>query len=160
MTINIVVAISSNYVIGENNKLLWHLPNDLKHLNDIIYGNTVIMGRKTFDSIESPITNSRNIIITHQNIQIEGCEVVHSISDALALSANEDEVFILGGADIYRQSLPITDRIYLTIVHHQFDGDTFFPEIDFTKWVETEHEDHQPDEKNKLPYSFITLERA
>ncbi len=159
MTVNIVVAISSNYVIGKNNKLLWHLPNDLKHLNDIISGNTVIMGRKTFDSIENPINNSRNIIITHQNIQIEGCEVAHSISDALTLSANEDEVFILGGADIYRQSLPITDRIYLTIVHHQFDGDTFFPEINFAEWVETAHEDHQPDEKNKLPYSFITLER-
>ena len=159
MFISIIVAISSNYAIGSNNRLLWHLPNDLKHFSDIVFGNPVIMGRKTFDSIKTPISNSRNIIITHKQIKIDGCEVVNSIDEALALCANENEVFIAGGAEIYKQSLPLTTRIYLTIVHRSFDADSFFPEIHYDEWLETEREDHEPDEKNKLPYSFITLER-
>jgi len=160
MIVSIIVAIGENNAIGKNNQLLWHMPADLKYFKTKTSGHTIIMGRKTFDSVGKPLPHRRNIVVTRQDIKIEGCEVVKSIDDAIALCKGEDEVFIGGGAEIYRQAMDKTDRIYLTIIHKMFDADTFFPEIDFTKWVETEHEDHQADEKNKLPYSFITLERA
>lgn len=159
MTVTIVVAIAENYAIGKNNQLLWHMPADLKHFKNITTGHTVIMGRKTYDSVGKPLPNRRNIIVTRQDIKIEGCEVVKSIEDALALCANEDEVFIVGGAEIYKLAMSKTDRIYLTIIHHSFDADTLFPEIDYMEWKETAREDHRPDERNKFPYSFITLER-
>jgi dihydrofolate reductase len=159
MIISIVVAISENHVIGKDNKLLWYLPNDLKHFKDITTGHTVIMGRKTYESVGKPLPKRRNIIITRQDITIEGCEVVNSIEAAVALCKNEEEVFIVGGAEIYKQSMRLTNRIYLTIVHKEFDGDSFFPEINKSEWNEVHREDYQPDEKNSLPYSFITFER-
>jgi dihydrofolate reductase len=159
MIVSIVVAISENHAIGKDNKLLWYLPNDLKHFKNITTGHTVIMGRKTYESVGKPLPNRRNIIITRQNMTVEGCEVVNSIDAALALCITEDEVFIVGGAEIYKQSLSKTDRIYITIVHKKFEGDTYFPEIEGNIWKETEREDYEPDEKNLLPYSFITFER-
>ena len=159
MIVSIVVAIAENYAIGKNNQLLWHMPADLKHFKQITTGHTVIMGRKTFDSVGKPLPNRRNIIVTRQDIRIEGCEVVKSIDEALELCGGEEEVFIVGGAEIYKLAMSKTDRIYLTIIHHSFDADTLFPEIDYMEWQETAREDHQPDEKNKFPYSFITLER-
>jgi len=158
--ITAVVAIASNYAIGKNNQLLWHLPNDLKHFKNITAGGTVIMGRKTFASVGKPLPKRRNIVITRQDIEIEGCEVVKSIDEAIALCETEDEVFIVGGAEIYRQAMHLTNRIYLTIVHQSFDADTFFPEIDYKDWKETEREDHEADEKHQFSYSFITLERV
>ena len=155
----IVVAISENHVIGKENKLLWYLPADLKHLKEITTGHTVIMGRKTYDSVGKPLPRRRNIIITRKDTAISGCEIVHSVEEAIDLCKGETEVFILGGAEIYRQSMHLTDRIYLTIIHQDFDGDSFFPEINKAEWKEVYREDHQPDEKNNLPYSFITLER-
>jgi dihydrofolate reductase len=160
MIITIVVAISENHVIGKDNKLLWYLPNDLKHFKNITTGHTVIMGRKTYDSVGKPLPNRRNIIITRQAIIIPGCEVVNSIEAALALGAGENEVFIVGGAEIYKEAIKIIDRIYLTIVHKEFEGDSFFPEINKDEWKEVSHEDYEPDHKNSLPYSFITLERV
>ncbi|RYE13134.1 MAG: dihydrofolate reductase [Sphingobacteriales bacterium] len=159
MTVNIIVAISQNNAIGNNNQLLWHLPKDLKHFKEKTTGHTVIMGRKTFDSVGKPLPRRRNIVITRQDIAIDGCEVVGSIADALDLCIDEDEIFIVGGAEIYRQALDLTDRIYLTIVHQFFEGDTFFPELNMAEWEETSREDHQPDEKHAFPYSFITLQR-
>jgi dihydrofolate reductase len=159
MTTTIVVAISENHAIGKDNKLLWYLPNDLKHFKEITTGHTVIMGRKTYESVGKPLPKRRNIIITRQNITIEGCEVVGSIEAAIELCKTEDEVFIVGGAEIYKQAMHLTDRIYLTIVHKSFDADSFFPEIDLTEWQEVAREDHEPDEKNSLPYSFITYEK-
>jgi dihydrofolate reductase len=157
--VNIVVAIAANNAIGKNNQLLWYLPNDLKHFKDITTGQTVIMGRKTYDSMGKPLPKRRNIVLTRQDVLIDGCEVTNSIGNALQLCITEKEVFIIGGAEVYRQSLNITDRIYLTIVHHEFEADTFFPELNIDEWQETAREDFQPDEKNNLPYSFITLER-
>ena len=157
--VSIVVAIAQNNAIGKDNKLLWHLPKDLKHFKDITSGHTIIMGRKTYESVGKPLPNRRNIIITRKNISIDGCEVVNSIDQALKLSASEDEIFIVGGAEIYNQALSLTDRIYLTIVHHEFDGDTYFPDIKDDIWKETERQDHEPDEKHLFPYSFITLDR-
>jgi len=159
MTVTIVVAIAENYAIGKNNQLLWHMPADLKHFKQITSGHTVIMGRKTYDSVGKPLPNRRNIIITRQDITIPGCEVVKSVDEALELCYNEEEVFIVGGAEIYKLAMDKTDRIYLTIIHHSFDADSFFPEIDYMEWKEVSREDHPADEKHKYSYSFITLER-
>lgn len=159
MIVTIVVAISENHAIGKDNKLLWYLPNDLKHFKEITTGHTVIMGRKTYESVGKPLPKRRNIIITRQEIAIEGCEVVNAIEAALALCTDEEEVFIVGGAEIYKQALKLTDRIYLTIVHQNFEADSFFPEIPKQYWKEVYREDHQPDERNLIPYSFITYER-
>ena len=159
MILSIIVAIAKNHAIGKDNKLLWYLPNDLKHFKDTTSGHTVIMGRKTFDSVGKPLPRRRNIVITRQPIAIEGCEVVDSLQAAVALCEAEDEVFIVGGAEIYRQAIPLTDRVYLTIIDHDFEGDTFFPELNTEEWQETEREDFEPDEKNKYKYSFITLVR-
>jgi len=159
MIVSIIVAIGENHAIGKNNQLLWHMPNDLKHFKDVTSGRTIIMGRKTFDSVGKPLPRRRNIVVTRQDITIPGCEVVKSIEDGLALCKGEDEVFIGGGAEIYKLAMHLTDRIYLTIIHKSFDADTFFPEIDQNDWLEVSREDFQPDEKNPLPYSFITLDR-
>jgi len=160
MIVSIVVAISENHAIGKDNQLLWHLPKDLKHFKEITSGGTVIMGRKTYDSVGRPLPNRRNIIITRQQIEITGCEVVNSLQAALDLCRGTEEVFIVGGAEIYKQAMTLTDRIYLTIVHANIEGDTYFPEINADIWKETERADHEADEKNALPFSFITLERA
>jgi dihydrofolate reductase len=159
MIVSIIVAIGENHAIGKNNQLLWHMPNDLKHFKDITSGRTIIMGRKTFDSVGKPLPRRRNIVVTRQDIIIPGCEVVKSVEDGLALCKDEDEVFIGGGAEIYKLAMHLTDRIYLTIIHKSFDADTFFPEIDKLEWKEVKQENFEPDEKNPLPYSFITLER-
>jgi len=159
MNTYIVVAIASNNAIGKNNRLLWHLPNDLKHFKEITTGHTVIMGRKTYDSVGKPLPKRRNIVITRQAITIPGCEVAGSLQQAIELGRNDGDVYIIGGAEIYKQAMPLTDIIYLTIVHQAFEADTFFPEINPNEWLETSREDHQPDEKNPLPYSFITLQR-
>jgi dihydrofolate reductase len=158
--ITIVVAIASNNAIGKNNQLLWHLPKDLKHFKEITSGHTVIMGRKTFDSVGKPLPRRRNIVVTRQNIQIEGCEVVNSVEAGLALCNDDEEVMIIGGAEIYKQCMPIANRIYLTVVHQSFDADTFFPEIDYGMWAAIARENHQIDEKHAFAYSFVTLERA
>jgi dihydrofolate reductase len=160
MTVSAIVATSENHAIGKNNQLLWHMPNDLKHFKDVTSGRTIIMGRKTFDSVGKPLPKRRNIVVTRQDITIPGCEVVKSVEDALALCKGEDEVFIGGGAEIYKLAMPLTNRIYLTIIHHTFEADTFFPEIDKAEWKEVKREDFAADEKNAWPYSFITLERA
>jgi len=160
MIVSIVVAIAQNYAIGKDNKLLWHLPKDLKHFKEITSGGTIIMGRKTYDSVGRPLPNRRNIVITRQQIEITGCEVVNSLQAALDLCRDHQEVFIVGGAEIYKQAMPFTNRIYLTVVHQDFEGDTYFPEIKRDIWKETERADHEADEKNVLSFSFITLERA
>jgi dihydrofolate reductase len=159
MNIYIVVAIATNNAIGKNNELLWHLPKDLKHFKQITSGHTVVMGRKTFDSIGKPLPNRRNIIITRQDINPEGCEVANSLDAALALATPDEDLYFIGGAEIYRQAMAVTNYIYLTIVRQAFDADAYFPEIDPAVWEEMEREDHQADEKNPIPFSFITLKR-
>jgi dihydrofolate reductase len=159
MIISFVVAIAENNAIGKDNGLLWSLPTDLKHFKQITNGHTIIMGRKTFDSMGKPLPNRRNIVITRNpDLTIPGAEVTTNLDDALALCKEEQEVFIIGGAEIYKKALDITDRIYLTTVHQRFDGDAYFPELDPEKWVITAQEEHQPDEKNKIAFTFSTLE--
>ncbi|MGI4750904.1 MAG: dihydrofolate reductase [Janthinobacterium lividum] len=159
MIITLIVAISSNNVIGKNNQLIWHLPADLKHFRQLTTGHTVFMGRKTYDSIGKPLPNRRNVVISRRLKNIDGCETVASLEDGLKLCAEEKEIFIIGGAEIYRQALPLATRIELTRIHQEFEGDTFFPEFDLNDWQETNRQDFAPDEKSSLSYSFITLNR-
>lgn len=160
MILSIVVAIAENNAIGKDNQLLWHLPADLKHFKDITSGHTIIMGRKTYDSIGRPLPNRRNIIITRNSgLDLPGTEVTHSLDEAIRLCAAEEEVFIIGGAELYKHALEATNRIYLTRVHQTYEADTFFPELVPGEWTESSIENHQPDEKNRVAYTFSTLER-
>ncbi len=159
---SIIVAVAENGVIGKDNDLVWHLPADMRYFKNTTIGHHVIMGRKTFESFKKPLKDRTNIVITrNQNFHHEGCIVKHNLQDAFEYCKKnlQEEVFILGGAEIYRQSIPLTDRIYITEVHHSFDGDTYFPDFDKDEWVEKKREDHDPDEKNPYPYSFVLLEK-
>lgn len=159
--ISIAVAVGENYAIGKNNQLLWHMPADLKFFKQTTSGHTVIMGRKTFDSVGRPLPNRRNIVITRDaTLKIDGVEVVNSLDEALSISKDEEkDVFIVGGAEIYRQALPKTNTLFLTTIHHNFEADTFFPEIDKSEWRLISSEPHKADEKNKYDYTFEVFER-
>lgn len=158
--ISIIVAIAQNFAIGKNNDLLFHLPNDLKHFKEITSGHTIIMGRNTLLSLPKwPLPNRRHIVITDKpNDSFEGCEVVFSIEEAIEKVRDEEEAFIIGGGMIYRQFYPVAGKLYLTVVHQDFDADVFFPEINFEEWEEFEREDFH-DEENEFDYSYINLER-
>lgn len=157
--VSIVVAYGKNRVIGSNNRLPWHLPADLKHFKELTRGNTVIMGRKTFESIGRPLTNRRNIVVTRQKeMQIPDVTTAESIEDAVSKAAS-DEIFIMGGEEIFRQSLHLAEKVFATEIRHTFEGDVFFPKIG-SEWKETEREDHSSDDKNKYAYSFVTYEKA
>ncbi|WP_410221036.1 dihydrofolate reductase [Pedobacter sp.] len=158
--LSIVVAVSANNAIGKENELLWHLPADLKHFKNITSGHTIIMGRKTYESIGRPLPNRRNIVITrNKDYKIEGAEVVHSLDNAIDLLGEYEEGYIIGGEQIYNIALPFCGKIYLTTVHHHFDADAFFPEIDKSIWKETEKVENKADDKNEFDYTFSTLER-
>ena len=155
--IKIIVAISKNRVIGDSNKLIWHLPADLKRFKEVTGGHSIVMGRKTYQSIGKPLPNRRNIIITRdENYEVDGCEVVNSIEEALLLT--NSDCFIIGGGEIYKQTLHIADQIYLTQVDEEFDGDTTFPELS-AHWYVSKKEDFEADEKNPYNYSFIFYEK-
>jgi len=160
MIISIMVAIAENHGIGKDNHLLWRLPADLKHFKDTTSGHTVIMGRKTFASVGKPLPNRRNIVITRNaSLKIAGAEVVNTLDAAIALCDENEEVFIVGGAEIYKMAMAVTDKIYLTVVKGTFDADTFFPPIDPDLWEETDQISFEPDEKNAWAYTFSTLLR-
>ena len=162
MTISIIVAASENNVIGGHNALLWHLPADFRRMKTLTMGHPLVMGRKTHESIGRALPGRRNIVITHQAVTYPGCEVVASLSDAM--SAVEDdpsgEAFIFGGGEIYRQAMPLADRIYLTRVHAIVEGDVSFPPMENGKWKMVVQEDHPADAENQYPYSFLTYERV
>ncbi|HZJ73905.1 MAG TPA: dihydrofolate reductase [Perlabentimonas sp.] len=159
-TISVIVAVADNNVIGANNQLIWRISNDLKRFKAITTGHSVIMGRKTFESIGRPLPKRHNIVVSrNKDLKIEGCTVVLSLQDALALCAQEDEVFVIGGGELYRQALPLASKLYLTRVHKVFDGDTFFPEISMDEWREVYTEKGKPTDADGLEYTFINLER-
>ena len=163
MIISIVVAIGRNNEIGENGNLLCHLPADLKHFKEITSGHTVIMGRKTFQSLpKGPLPNRRNIVISRNvHLKIENAEVYPSLDHAFIRLVDEREMFIIGGAQIYEQALPIADKIYLTKIHATFpEADVFFPKIDLSIWRETNRETFPADEKNPYVFSFVEYERC
>lgn len=159
--ITIIAAIANNNALGKNNQLIWHLPADLKRFKQITLNHCVIMGRKTFESIGKPLPKRTNIVISRNtNFEAEGCILVHSLEEALHTALKTDtSPFILGGAEIYKQALKIADKLELTFVHHDFDADAFFPEIDLNIWEETDRTYFEADEQNKFNYSFVTFKR-
>ena len=165
MIVSLIAAVAENNVIGKNNDLPWHLPADMKYFRDITMGHCVIMGRKNYDSIPlkyRPLEGRTNIVVTRQkNFMAEKCIVVNSVEVALdeAKRKNETEVFVIGGADIYRQTIDAADKLYLTHINHTFDGDAFFPKIDLAKWKLVSQKDIKADEKNKFPFSFCIYEK-
>jgi len=157
MIVSLVAAAAENNAIGKDNELLWHLPTDLKHFKNITSGHAIIMGRKTFDSVGKPLPNRRNIVITRQkNLHVEGVEFVNSLPEALSLDFSEEEVYVVGGAEIYKQAIEIADKIYLTRVYASYDGDAFFPEIEADSWTETDIDRREPDERHAVAYTFST----
>ncbi len=158
--INIIVAVAENGIIGGDNRLLWHISEDLRHFKAITSGHPVVMGRKTYESLGRPLPNRENVVITRSDIEIEGCRVVHSLDEALGLFRPKDQVFIIGGAEIYRAALPISDRFYLTRVHHSYEGDTSFPEWSTEEWAMTSSERFERGEKYEYPYTFEEYRRV
>ena len=162
MTISLVVAASENNAIGKNNQLIWHLPNDLKFFKNTTWGFPVIMGRKSFESVNKPLPGRTNIVITtNPDWKVETVIVVKNLKDAIqkAADTNSKQIFIIGGGEIYKQSMDIADSIYITRVHADLEGDTFFPEIDKSKWKLTSNQDFEADEKHAYSYSFQIWEK-
>lgn len=160
MVLSIIVAAAQNQVIGRDNGLAWHLSADLKRFKALTTGNTVVMGRKTFESIGRPLPNRRNVVISgNPSFQAEGCEVVRSLEAALDLVSGDDKVFIIGGGSIYKNLWDQADNLYLTRVHADVEGDTVIPEISEQQWAAVGWEHFQRDEKNDFDYSFIDYER-
>jgi dihydrofolate reductase len=165
MLVSLIVAASENNVIGKNGQLPWHLPTDMKYFRDTTMGHCVIMGRKNYDSIPDkfrPLQGRTNIIVTRQkNYSAPGCIVVNSIEGALEQTKqkNESEAFIIGGGEIFKHSMHLADKIYLTRIHATIDGDVFFPPVNMKEWKEESVQHFKADEKNKFDYSFIVLSR-
>ena len=166
--ISLIAAIGKNNELGKGNTLLWHLPADLKHFKEITTLHPVVMGRKTFESIGHPLPNRRNIVIT-RNINYkrdlpagtDGVELVYSLNEALDLFPDQnEEIFVIGGAEIYKQTMPIADKLYITHVQAEDkDADAFFPEIIPIVWNEVSHIEHERDKKNIFPYTFSVYEK-
>lgn len=159
--ITIIVAKSENNVIGNNNELIWHLPDDLKRFKQLTTGHPIIMGRKTFESIGRPLPNRTNIVITrNQDWNPDGIVAVNSLEEAIEKGKYIDkDIFIIGGGNIYEQALWMTDALEVTEVHHPFEGDAFFPEINLEEWKEVARERFPADEKHAYKYSFVRYER-
>lgn len=163
--ISIIVAVAQNNVIGKDNDLIWHLPADMKFFKEKTNGHCIITGRKNYESIPEkfrPLPNRTNIVITRQaNYQAPGAIVVDSIEKAIeeAKATNDPEIFIIGGAEIYKQCLRYANRIYLTQIHHSFEGDAFFPELNSNEWKETQRIKGPLDEKNIHPHDYIIFEK-
>ena len=160
--LSIVVAKAKNNIIGKDNKIIWHLPADLKHFKEITTGHTIIMGRKTFESLGKPLPNRKHIIFSQNpdlKLNYENVEVVHSLLQIQDLIEGEEEAFVIGGAMIYNFLMPYVKKMYVTEIEKEFEGDAFFPKIDEKIWKETSREKGIQDDKNKLEYYFITYER-
>jgi len=160
MRLSIVVAMDDNNLIGKGNGLPWHLPADLTFFKKITTGHSILMGRKTYDSIGKTLPNRRNIVITRNtDVSIPGCEVVDSIEKALSITQDEEEIMVIGGANLFEQLLPEVNKLYITRIEGEFEGETYFPHYDENDWLELSCESHQPDEINKHAYHFITFKR-
>lgn len=160
--ISLLYAMDRNRAIGYNNDLPWRLPNDLKFFKNLTTSNTIIMGRKTFDSMRRPLPNRENVIVTRdRSFSVEGCEVIYSIDPVIEWSKHnpEKEYFVIGGADIFKQLLPFADRMYMTYIDETFPGDTFFPLFDEQDWKITKKELGIKDESNPYDYYFIQYDR-
>lgn len=156
-----IVAMDKHRVIGKDNRLPWHLPADLSYFKKVTMGHAIIMGRKTFESIGRPLPGRENVIVTrNRSFQAEGCTVIHSIEEVLQFAdKRNDEVFVIGGAELFQATLPFADRLYITKIEASFPGDTFFPEFDESKWQVISYTKGEKDEKNPYDYAFIIYER-
>ncbi len=157
MTISLIAALGKNRVIGSDNSIPWKLPADMKRFKEITMGKPVIMGRKTFESIGRPLPHRTNIIITNdKNYKADGCIVVHSADEALK-AAKGSEIMVIGGAQIYKLFIPIANRMYLTFIDKEFEGDAYFPQYNKHEWKETSREEHI--DENGLKYAFVNFDR-
>jgi dihydrofolate reductase len=154
----LIAATSQNNALGKDNKIIWHLPDDFKRFKELTSGHYIIMGRKTFESFPKPLPNRTHVVITRQkNYHPEGCIVVNSIEDAFEICPENEDIFIIGGAEIYELGLPYLDKIELTFINENFDADAFLPKIDFSKWELIKEEFHAKDEKHAHEFSFQTF---
>jgi len=158
--ITVIAAVAENNALGKENQLLWHLPDDFKRFKTLTSGHYIIMGRKTFESFPKPLPNRTHVIISRQaNYQPEGCIVVNSLEQAIEACPKAEEVFIIGGGEIYRQSIAVADKLDLTKVHASFEADTHFPEIDLSQWQLIFEEHHPKDERHDYAFTFQTFTR-
>lgn len=158
--ISLIWAMDRNRLIGADNALPWQLPADMAWFRKNTMGKPILMGRKTHDSIGRPLPGRANLILSRQQgLTIEGCNVVSTLADAIETVPDSEEIMVMGGAEIYALLLPHADRLYITEIDAAFDGDAWFPEFDRSAWRVVASESHQPDEKNRYPYTFTTLER-
>lgn len=150
-----IAAVAENNALGKNNNLLWHLPQDFKRFKEITSGHHIIMGRKTFESFPKPLPNRTHIVISRQkNLLLEGCIIVESLEKAIAVCPKNEDLYIIGGGEIYSQSIPIADELDITRVHHSFEADVYFPEIDPEIWELTSEIFNPKDEKHLYDYTF------
>ncbi|QFY42121.1 type 3 dihydrofolate reductase [Candidatus Methylospira mobilis] len=160
MKISLIVAMSANRVIGIDNRMPWHLPADLQRFRAITWGKPILMGRKTHESIGRPLPGRENIVLTSDSsYRAEGCVVVNSLQQGLAVAARHPEAMIIGGSTLYQASLPIAERLYLTHIDRSFEGDTSFPEVDWTEWREVEHQSVTDDDSVSFGYAFMVWDR-
>ena len=160
MKLALIVAIAHNRVIGKGDRLPWRLPNDLQYFKRVTMGKPVIMGRKTYESIGRPLPGRRNIVVSRDlGLVIDGCDVVNCLQAAFESVRYEEDAFVIGGETLYEQALPFVEKIYLTKVDAEIDGDAFFPEIDWSEWQEISREEHSADERHEFAYTFLVLSR-
>lgn len=159
--VSIIVAIAQNGTIGDKNSLLWHIKEDMRFFRTTTSGHAVIMGRKTFESLGSkPLPKRKNIVITRAERDFEGAFTAHSLQEAIAMAEGDEEIFIIGGAQIYAEALSVADRMYITRVERDYEGDTSFPEIDYSKWQLVSEERYERGEEFDAPFAFLCYDRV
>lgn len=158
--VSLIAAMAENRVIGRANQLPWHLPADLQHFKRLTMGKPMIMGRRTWQSLPGLLPGRRHIVVSsNPAFSAEGCEVARSLNQALQMAGSEPEVMVIGGAVLYRQTLPLASRLYMTLIHAMVDGEIYFPAFEPADWVEVSREEHAADMTNSYAYTFLTLER-
>lgn len=158
--VSIIVAVADGGVIGGKNSLLWHISEDMRMFKRVTSGHPVVMGRKTFESLGRPLPNRTNVVITrNQDFEAGGVMVAGSLEEAVAMFSDTEEVFVIGGGEIYRQAMPLAGRLYLTRIHAKYAGDTFFPECDSAEWTPVSSEYHERGENFTHPFEFLVYER-
>ena len=159
--LSIIVAIAQNGTIGHNNALLWHIKEDMRFFRTTTSGHPVIMGRKTFESLGcKPLPKRTNIVISRSEREYDGALLAHSLEEAVRMAGDDSEIFIIGGAQIYKEALSIADRLYITRVERDYEGDTSFPEVDMSQWRLVDEMRHERGEEFEYPFAFLTYDRA
>lgn len=156
----IIAAVAENNALGKDNELVWHLPDDFKRFKSLTSGHYIVMGRKTFESFPKPLPNRTHVIVTRQkNYNPEGCFIANTLQNAIKLCPLNENIYIIGGGEIYKQSMAIADVLEITRVHHRFEADTFFPEIDLSLWNLINEEFHPKDEKHNYSFTYQTYHK-